>query len=74
MEERQRDQVLATVVAPLPNAMYRLRLENGQEIDAHVAGAMRMSFIRILPGDQVWVQISPFDDSKGRISRLGRAR
>ena len=51
----------------LPNTMFRVRLENGHEILAHISGKMRMHFIRILPGDEVTVEMSPYDLSKGRI-------
>ncbi|MBN2451280.1 MAG: translation initiation factor IF-1 [Lentisphaeria bacterium] len=52
----------------LPNTMFRVRLENGHEILAHISGKMRLHFIRILPGDEVIVEISPYDLSKGRIT------
>ena len=56
-----------TVTEPLPNAMFRVQLENGHEILAHVSGKMRMHFIRILPGDKVKVEVSPYDLKRGRI-------
>ncbi len=56
-----------TVVEPLPNAMFKVELENGHEILAHISGKMRMNFIKILPGDKVRVEISPYDLNKGRI-------
>jgi len=56
-----------TVTEALPNAMFRVELENGHKVLAHVSGRMRMHFIRILPGDQVTVELSPYDLSKGRI-------
>ena len=56
-----------TVKEPLPNAMFKVELENGHEILAHISGKMRMHFIRILPGDKVKLEISPYDLSKGRI-------
>ena len=59
--------VRAEVVDALPNAMFKVRLENGHEILAYVSGKMRQFFIRILPGDQVSVELSPYDLSKGRI-------
>ena len=59
--------VEATVVEALPNAMFRVRLENNHEVLAHVSGKMRMHFIRILPGDRVIVEMSPYDLSRGRI-------
>jgi len=55
------------VVEPLPNAMFRVELDNGHKILAHISGKMRMNFIRILPGDKVIVEISPYDLTKGRI-------
>jgi translation initiation factor IF-1 len=51
----------------LPNAVFRVELENGHKVLAHVSGRMRMNFIRILPGDQVTVELSPYDLAKGRI-------
>ena len=57
-----------TIIEALSNAMFRVELENGHEITAHISGKMRMHYIRILPGDRVRVQISPYDLSKGRIS------
>ena len=57
-----------TVLEPLPNAMFRVELENGHKILAHVSGKIRMHFIRILPGDKVTVEISPYDLSRGRIT------
>ena len=61
-------QVEGKVVEPLPNAMFRVELENGKKILAHISGKMRMHYIRILPGDTVTVEISPYDLSKGRIT------
>jgi translation initiation factor IF-1 len=57
----------AEVVEALPNAMFRVKLENGHQILAHVSGKMRMHFIRILPGDMVTVEMSPYDLNRGRI-------
>ena len=59
--------VTATVKEALPNAVFRVALENGHQVIAHVSGKMRMHFIRILPGDKVTVELSPYDLSKGRI-------
>jgi translation initiation factor IF-1 len=59
--------VQATVKEALPNAMFKVELENGHEILAHVSGKMRMHFIRILPGDVVTVEMSPYDLNRGRI-------
>lgn len=60
-------EVEGTVVEPLPNAMFRVELENGHRVLAHISGKMRMNFIRILPGDKVTVQLSPYDLTRGRI-------
>jgi len=57
----------ATVIDALPNAMFNVELENGHRILAHVSGKMRMHFIRILPGDTVTVEMSPYDLNRGRI-------
>ena len=57
----------AEVTEALPNAMFRVKLENGHQILAHVSGKMRMHFIRILPGDMVTVELSPYDLDRGRI-------
>ena len=56
-----------TIVEALSNAMFRVELENGHEIRAHISGKMRMHYIKILPGDKVKVEMSPYDLSKGRI-------
>jgi translation initiation factor IF-1 len=60
--------VEGTVKEPLPNAMFRVTLENGHEVLAHISGKMRMHFIRILPGDKVKVELSPYDLTRGRIT------
>jgi translation initiation factor IF-1 len=57
-----------TVIEPLPNAMFRVELENGHKVLAHISGKMRMHYIRILPGDKVVVELSPYDLSRGRIT------
>jgi translation initiation factor IF-1 len=57
-----------TIIEALSNAMFRVELDNGHVIIAHISGKMRMHYIRILPGDKVRVEISPYDLSKGRIS------
>ncbi len=57
-----------TVVEPLPNAMFRVELDNGHKVLAHISGKMRMHYIRILPGDKVVVELSPYDLSRGRIT------
>jgi len=61
-------QVEGTVVEPLPNAMFRVELDNGHRILAHVCGRMRMHFVRILPGDRVKVELTPYDPNRGRIT------
>jgi len=60
-------EVRGKVIEPLPNAMFRVELDNGHRILAHVSGKMRLHFIRILPGDKVLVEISPYDLARGRI-------
>jgi len=60
-------EVEGTVVEPLPNAMFRVELETGHKVLAHISGKMRMHFIRILPGDKVIVELSPYDLNRGRI-------
>ena len=57
-----------TVLEKLPNAMFQVQLENGHEVLAHISGKMRMHYIKILPGDKVRVEMSPYDLSKGRIA------
>ena len=60
--------VEGTVIEPLPNAMFRVELDNGHKVLAHVSGKMRKYFIRILPGDKVTVELSPYDLTRGRIT------
>jgi len=60
-------EVEGKVIEPLPNAMFRVELENGHKVLAHISGKMRMNFIRILPGDRVMVELSPYDLNRGRI-------
>ena len=69
-------EVEGTVLEKLPNAMFQVELENGHKILAHISGKLRMNFIRILPGDKVLVEMSPYDLAKGRIiwrAKLGRS-
>lgn len=61
-------EVQGTVTQTLPNAMFRVQVESGHKILAHISGKMRMHFIRILPGDRVTVQLSPYDLTRGRIT------
>ncbi len=67
MAKEEAIEVEATVVEPLPNAMFRVTLENGHQVLAHISGKMRKHFIRILPGDKVKVELSPYDLNRGRI-------
>ena len=67
MAKEEGIQVEGTVVEPLPNAMFRVELENGHKVLAHISGKMRMHFIKILPGVKVTVELSPYDLSRGRI-------
>ncbi|ADL06933.1 translation initiation factor IF-1 [Thermosediminibacter oceani] len=60
-------EVEGTVVEPLPNGMFRVELKNGHKVLAHVSGKIRMNYIRILPGDKVTVELSPYDLTRGRI-------
>jgi translation initiation factor IF-1 len=64
---REAIEVEGTVIEPLPNAMFAIELENKHQVLAHISGQLRMNFIRILPGDRVRVELSPFDLSRGRI-------
>ena len=61
-------EVMGTVVDAQPNAMIKVKLENGYEVLAHISGKIRMNFIRILPGDKVKVELSPYDLTRGRIT------
>ena len=67
MPKEEPIRVEATVMESLPNAMFRLQLKNGHPVLAHVSGKMRMNYIKILPGDKVIVEMSPYDLTKGRI-------
>ena len=68
MAKKESIEVEATVVEALPNATFRAELGNGHEVLAHVSGKMRMHFIRVLPGDRVLVELSPYDLTRGRIT------
>ena len=61
-------EVEGTVIEPLPNATFRVQLENGHKVLAHISGKMRMHYIRILPGDKVKMELSPYDLTRGRIT------
>ncbi len=67
MAKKDTIRLQAKVTEALPNAMFRIELENGHKVLAHVSGKMRMNFIRILPGDTVTVEMSPYDLNRGRI-------
>ncbi|MFO7461618.1 MAG: translation initiation factor IF-1 [Desulfatiglandales bacterium] len=64
--------VEGTVVETLPNAMFRVELDNGHRVLAHISGKMRMHFIKILPGDKVSIELSPYDLTRGRIVYRGK--
>lgn len=68
MAKEEPIEVVGTVTESLPNASFRVELENGHKILAHISGKMRMHFIKILPGDKVTIEMSPYDLSKGRIT------
>ena len=72
MSKEEGIEVEGRVVEPLPNAMFPVELENGHIVLAHISGKMRMHFIKILPGDKVTVQLSPYDLSRGRITFRAR--
>ena len=67
MAKEEAIEVMATVLEAQPNAVFRVELENGHEVLAHISGKMRKHFIRILPGDKVLVELSPYDLTRGRI-------
>ena len=68
MSKEESIEVEGTILEPLPNAMFRVELENGHKVLAHISGKMRMHFIKILPGDVVTLEISPYDLTRGRIT------
>ncbi|MCK5070236.1 MAG: translation initiation factor IF-1 [Desulfocapsa sp.] len=68
MAKEEAIEVEGTIVEPLPNAMFRVELDNGHKVLAHISGKMRMHFIKILPGDKVTLELSPYDLSRGRIT------
>lgn len=68
MKKEEAIEVEGTVIEPLPNAMFRVELDNGHKVLAHISGKMRMHYIRILPGDRVVVELSPYDLTRGRIT------
>lgn len=68
MAKKETIEVEGVVVEPLPNAMFRVELSNGHKVLAHISGKIRLHYIRILPGDRVLVELSPYDLSRGRIT------
>ncbi|HOP08234.1 MAG TPA: translation initiation factor IF-1 [candidate division Zixibacteria bacterium] len=68
MAKEQTIQVEGKVIEPLPNAMFKVELDNGHVVLAHISGKMRMHFIKILPGDKVTLELSPYDLTRGRIT------
>lgn len=68
MSKKDVIEVEGTVLEALPNTMFKVELENGHEILAHISGKLRMNFIRILPGDKVTIELSPYDLTRGRIT------
>jgi translation initiation factor IF-1 len=68
MPKEEAIEVEGVVIEPLPNAMFRVELENGHKVLAHISGKMRMHYIRILPGDKVKMELSPYDLTRGRIT------
>ncbi|MBI5417238.1 translation initiation factor IF-1 [Candidatus Poribacteria bacterium] len=67
MSKKDAVEVEGVVVDSLPNAMFKVQLENGHKVLAHISGKMKMNFIRILPGDKVTLELSPYDLTRGRI-------
>ena len=68
MSKQDMIEIEGTVVEALPNATFQVELENGRQITAHISGKLRMTYIRILPGDKVTVEMSPYDLTRGRIT------
>ncbi len=68
MPKEEAIKVEGTVLETLPNAMFKVELENKHQVLAHISGKMRMHYIKILPGDKVWVEFSPYDLTRGRIT------
>ena len=67
MSKEDAIEVMGTVLETLPNAMFRVELDNGHKVLAHISGKMRMHYIKILPGDKVKIELSPYDLARGRI-------
>lgn len=68
MAKEEAIEVEGTIVEPLPNAMFQVELDNGHKVLAHISGKMRMHYIKILPGDRVTVELSPYDLTRGRVT------
>ena len=68
MAKKEAIEVEGTVIETLPNAMFRVELPNGHEVLAHISGKIRMHYIRVLPGDKVLIELSPYDLTRGRIT------
>ena len=68
MAKEEAIEVEGTIIEPLPNAMFRVELDNGHKVLAHISGKMRMHYIKILPGDRVTVELSPYDLTRGRVT------
>jgi translation initiation factor IF-1 len=68
MAKEEAIEVEGTIVEPLPNAMFRVELDNGHKVLAHISGKMRMHYIKILPGARVTVELSPYDLTRGRVT------
>lgn len=74
MPKEEAIQVEGIIIEPLPNAMFRVELDNGHKVLAHISGKMRMHFIKILPGDRVTVELSPYDLTRGRITFRAKSK
>ena len=72
MAKEEAIQVEGNILEPLPNAMFRVELDNGHKVLAHISGKMRMHYIKILPGDKVTIELSPYDLTRGRIIFRGK--
>ena len=72
MSKQDMIELEGTVVEAMPNAIFKVEIQGGHQILAHISGKLRMNFIRILPGDKVTVEMSPYDLSKGRITRRSK--
>ena len=68
MSKKETREVEGTVIDTLPNAQFKVELANGHEVLAHISGRMRMNYIRVLPGDKVLVELSPYDLTRGRVT------